>query len=96
MAHTFDNNLRFVGNTSPLTAAYTCGADARLLVVGVTYQGYLRGGGAPTYNGVALTQADETRLAVGNTIVGTQTVNYYISCESVSYTHLTLPTTPYV
>ena len=60
--HEFDNNLRFTGNSNPLTSAYTCGANAKLLVVGIVTGGPVpRDGGAPTYNGVELTQADETR-----------------------------------
>lgn len=62
MAHTADTNLRFTGNSNPLTSAYTCGANAKLLVLGIVIGGSVqRGGGAPTYNGVELTQADETR-----------------------------------
>ncbi len=62
MAHTFDTNLRFSGNSNPLTSAYTCGASVKLLVVGIVTGGSVqRSGGAPTYNSVALTQADQTR-----------------------------------
>ncbi len=62
MAHTFDANLRFTGSTNPLTSAYTCGANAKLLVLGIVTGGSVqRSGGTPTYNGVELTQADQTR-----------------------------------
>ena len=62
MAHVFDTNLRFTGSTSPLVGDYTCGSDATLLVLGIVVAGeVLRDGAAPTYNGVELTQADETR-----------------------------------
>ena len=63
MAHTFDNNLRFSGSNNPLTSDYTCGASAKLLVLGMVVGSLAqeRSGGAPTYNGVALTQADQTR-----------------------------------
>ena len=57
MAHTFDNNLRFIGDTNPLTSDYTCGDDATLLVVGIVVADIPRSG-APTYNGVELTNAD--------------------------------------
>ncbi|MDP3297141.1 MAG: hypothetical protein Q8N09_06045 [Thermodesulfovibrionia bacterium] len=61
-AHTFDTNLRFTGATSPLTSNYTAGAGATVLVLGIVTAGATdRAGGAPTYNGVALTQADITR-----------------------------------
>ena len=67
MAHTFDTNLRFTGSSDPLTSAYTCGANATLLVLGIVTGGSIqRSGGAPTYNGVALTQADQTRQYVTN------------------------------
>jgi len=73
LAHTFDNNLRFSGSTNPLTSNYTCGANAKLLVLGIVTGGSTqRSGGAPTYNGVALTQADETRQ---------YSVNPECSCE---------------
>ena len=56
MAHTFDANLPFTGNSSPLTSAYTCGSGATLLVLGIVVKGgSWRAGGSPTYNGVALT-----------------------------------------
>lgn len=67
MAHTFDTNLRFTGSTNPLTSAYTCGSGATLLVLGIVTGGPIqRSGGAPTYNGVALTQADQTRQYITN------------------------------
>ena len=62
MAHTFDNNLRFVSRNDPVTSDYTCGSGATLLVLGVVVEGeLLRTGKAPTYNGIDLTQADTTR-----------------------------------
>lgn len=62
MAHTFDTNLRFTGSNSPLTQSYTCGSGATVLVLGIVTGGsVVRAGGAPTYNGVSLTQADSTR-----------------------------------
>jgi len=62
VAHTFDTHLRFTGSNNPLTQSYTCGAGATVLVLGIVVGGsVVRAGGAPTYNGVALTQADQTR-----------------------------------
>ena len=67
MAHTADNNLRFSGAGNPLTSAYTCGANAKLLVLGIVTGGSVqRSGSAPTYNSVELTQADETRQYITN------------------------------
>lgn len=61
-SHTFDTNLRFTGATSPLASNYTAGAGTTLLTLGIVTAGSTnRAGGAPTYNGVALTQADSTR-----------------------------------
>jgi len=62
MAHTFDTKLRFTGATSPLTSNYTCGAGTTVLVVSVVTAGSTnRAGGNPTFNGVALSQADQLR-----------------------------------
>ena len=77
MAHTIDTNLRFAGRTNPLTSTYTCGANAKLLVLGIVGGSIrTRFGGAPTYNGIALTQADETRQLVLDPFVRGET-----SCE---------------
>ena len=63
MAHTFDTNLRFTGSNNPLTQSYTCGSGATVLCLGIVTAGsVVRAGGAPTYNGVSLTQADSTRI----------------------------------
>jgi hypothetical protein len=56
MAHTFDTSLRFTGSSSPVTANYTCGTGTTVLVLGIIVGGSTaRAGGAPTYNGVAMT-----------------------------------------
>jgi hypothetical protein len=66
-AHTFDTKLRITGSTSPVTANYTAAAGSTVLVLGIVTGGSVaRAGGAPTYNGVALTQADSTRKAASN------------------------------
>jgi hypothetical protein len=63
VAHTFDTNLRFTGSNNPLTQSYTCGSGATVLCLGIVTGGSVaRAGGAPTYNGVSLTQADSTRI----------------------------------
>ncbi len=62
MAHTFDTNLRFSGSANPLTSNYTAGSGATVLVLGIVVAGSVqRGGGSPTFDGNALTQADQTR-----------------------------------
>ncbi len=73
MAHIADTNLRFSGNSNPLASDYTCGSGATLLVLGIVTAGPdQRAGGKPTYNGVDLTQADESRQ---------HNVNPETSCE---------------
>jgi hypothetical protein len=63
-AHTYDTKNRGTGNSNPQTLSYTCGSGATLLVLGiVTATTTARTGGAPTYNGVAMTQVDSTRTA---------------------------------
>lgn len=71
MAHTFDTSLRIpttsVNTSNPQSGSYTCGAGATLLVVSLVYAGSTaRSGGAPTYNGVALQQADIQRYGSTN------------------------------
>ncbi len=62
---TYDTSSRAAGSTAnPRTLLYACGASAKLLVLGiVTAGGTIRAGGAPTYNGVAMTQVDSNRSA---------------------------------
>jgi len=61
---TLDTSARGTGASNPQTLSYTCGASAKLLVLGiVTAGGTIRAGGAPTYNGVAMTQVDSDRSA---------------------------------
>lgn len=60
--HTFDTKARFIGSDIPVTSSYTCGANATLLVLSIVVNG-VRPGGAPTYNGVALTQAGSQQIA---------------------------------
>ena len=57
MAHTLDTYSRITGSTSPVTANYTCGIGATVLVLAIITGGSTaRAGGAPTYNGVAMTE----------------------------------------
>lgn len=66
MAHTLDTSAQIsAATTNPQSASYTCGANATLLVVSLIYANGTRTG-APTFNGVALTQADQTRKAASN------------------------------
>jgi hypothetical protein len=61
MAFTLDTKARIAPSTNnPVTGNFTCGASAKLLVVTLAYA-YGTRTGTPTYNGVALTQADQVR-----------------------------------
>ena len=61
MAFTYDTKAKITAAvTNPQAVNYTCGASAKLLVVTLIYA-YGTRTGAPTYNSVALTQADQTR-----------------------------------
>ena len=63
-AHTFGTTVRFTGGGNPVTQNYTVGAGGTLLVVSIVGDNNAnRTGGAPTYNGIALTQANSTRIA---------------------------------
>lgn len=63
MAHTFDTKYQGTrANTSPYTFNYTCGAGSTLFVLSIVVGGTTaRAGGAPTYNGVTMIQADQAR-----------------------------------
>ncbi len=70
MAHTLDTKARLPSTANTTTTAnpaetgYICGAGATVLTVAIIYSTNTnRTGGAPTYNGVALTQADTVRRA---------------------------------
>jgi len=48
---------------NPVTLSYTCGANTRVLVLGITTASTtVRTGGSPTYNGVAMTQVGSTKV----------------------------------
>lgn len=64
-AHTFDTKYQGArANTNPYTFSYTCGSGTTLFVLSIVVGGTTaRAGGAPTYNSVAMTQADQNRIA---------------------------------
>ncbi|MFA4934532.1 MAG: hypothetical protein WC568_01725, partial [Candidatus Methanoperedens sp.] len=63
-AHTFDTSSQAVAATSPVTLSYTAGSNSTVLVVGLAINSLTaRAGGAPTYNGIPLTQANVTQTA---------------------------------
>lgn len=62
MAHTIDNYNYNLKTTNPATTAHTAGAGTTVLILAIVVAGAVeRAGGAPTYNGVTLTQAGITR-----------------------------------
>jgi hypothetical protein len=64
MAHTFDAKNRVTGTAKPLLVPHTCGAGATLLVLSlVVKDAVARTGGAPSYNGAAMTQVETTKIA---------------------------------
>lgn len=69
MAHTFDTkaNLARGRSSSGRDMNYTCGAGTTLLTLAICVGGLTaRTGGAPTFNGVAMTQADQNRYYAGS------------------------------
>jgi hypothetical protein len=62
-SHTFDTKYQGVrALTNPYTFDYTCGSGTTLFVLSIVTGGTTaRAGGAPTYNGATMTQADITR-----------------------------------
>ena len=64
MAHTFDAKKRVTGTANPLLVPHTCGSGATLLVLSLVVKTTTqRTGGNPSYNGVAMTKVDLTRVA---------------------------------
>jgi hypothetical protein len=83
MTHTADpvpvrfNAVNTTSTANPLTQTYTCGSGATVLIVFLFYAGgTARSGGAPTYNGVALTQVDTQ--AKGTTSPEASTEMWYL------------------
>jgi len=58
MALTLDTKAQAISNSNPVVLSYTCGANAKVLVVGLAIEDSLGSGGwgVPTYNGIAMTQ----------------------------------------
>jgi hypothetical protein len=55
--HTFDTSKNFSGATSSVSTTFTCASDATILILPIWVGSAVpRTGGAPTYNGIALTQ----------------------------------------
>lgn len=58
-AHTFDTSARSsLQTTNPATLSYTAGSGTTVLVVMLAHTQASRTGGAPTYNGITMTQVD--------------------------------------
>lgn len=95
MAHTFDGTANAVATTSsPVTISFTPGAGASLMVVGIGINSQTaRAGGAPTFNGIAMTQAGTTQLS--GTIGGgaTSVELWYITNLPIGAFNVSVPNT---
>lgn len=92
--HLFDTNQWFTGNDNPLTQVYTCGSGTTVLVLGIVTAGStLRAGGAPTFNGVALTQADTTRQSLAGDNKPSAELWYLLSPPTGSEYSISVPNT---
>lgn len=75
MAITIDTNLRIpataleTATTDPFSAAYTCGANAEVLVVMICYAGVTaRTGADPTYNSIGMTRVESNQGVTETTV----------------------------
>jgi len=85
MAHTFDAKNRVTGTANPLLVSHTCGSGATLLVLSLVVAGATtRTGGAPSYNGVAMTQVETTKIATETNCEMWYLVNPSIGTYNVS------------
>jgi hypothetical protein len=68
MAHTYDTKVAGArSNDNPKSFNHICGTGATLLILTLVIDGATpRAGGDPTYNGVAMTQADQARQAASS------------------------------
>lgn len=93
MAHTFGNVSALQNHTAdPATFSFTPDAGSTVLVlfiIGVTSTD--RTGGAPTFNGVAMTQADSTRKAAS--APETTTELWYLLSPPITTANISIPNT---
>jgi len=77
MAHTFDTSVQLTGQTATsISQSYTLGAGATVLVLGLgIITTTARGGGSPTFSGIAMTQAGTTQISGGGVV---QTELWYL------------------
>lgn len=88
-AHTFDTKNRATGDSNPLTVSVTPTSGATLLVLTiVTYFSTARTGGAPTFNGVALTQVGTVEAAEE-----TNVEMWYLANPSIGTYNVSIPNT---
>jgi hypothetical protein len=85
MTHTFDAKKRVTGTANPLLVSHTCGSGATLLVLSLVVKADApRTGGAPSYNGVAMTQVMWTMIATETNCEMWYLVNPSIGTYNVS------------
>lgn len=89
-----DKFTRSTNNTSPVTFSHTCDATAKLLTLGISCANgsTVRAGGAPTYNGVTMTQAGTTQKAAASP-EGSCELWYLISPGTGSSLTVSIPNT---
>jgi len=89
MVHTFDAKNRVTGTANPLLVSHTCGSGATLLVLSLVVKGNVaRAGGAPSYNGVAMTQVQTTKIATE-----TNCEMWYLVNPSIGTYNVSIPNT---
>jgi hypothetical protein len=82
---TLDTNARITGSTSPLTASFDPGANAKLMVLGIVVGGSTaRAGGAPTFNSVAMQQAGSRQTATETNVELWYLINPATTNQTVS------------
>ena len=91
MAHTFDTSGITAGATSnPVVLSYTPGVGATVLVLCICIESVVaRGGGAPTFNGVAMLQAGTTQVT--NSTVGSTEIWYMLNPPTGAPLNISVP-----
>ena len=87
MAHAFDAKNRVTGTANPLLVSHTCGSGATVLVLSLVVKANVaRTGGAPSYNGVTMTQVGTTQIATE-----TNCEMWYLANPSIGTYNVSIP-----
>jgi len=92
----FDAKSTTTGTASPLTFSHTCTGTDRLLTLGLAWRDDVaRSGGAPTYNGVAMSQAGITQVKAGaGGFPGASAEMWYLTNPTSGANTISIPNTP--